>query len=259
MSDFTLGPAAPPAGTPGNPNPGKAERPLDPGTRQESPLPLTIVIPTLNAAIGLDHTLAAIAGAAAEILVVDGGSTDDTAAIAARHGATLREAHRGRGAQLQAGAAAATSPWLLFLHADTVPAPGWRDAVARHLATPALAAHFRFALDDPAREARRLERWVARRCRWLALPYGDQGLLIHRDLHARIGGFRPIPIMEDVDIVRRLGRRRLVAIDLPFVTSAERWRREGWGRRSRRNLACLALWFLGLPPDRIARFYRGRG
>jgi len=217
------------------------------------------VIPTLNAAAGLDHTLAAIAGAAAEILVVDGGSADDTAAIAARHGATLREAPRGRGAQLQAGAAAATSPWLLFLHADTRPAPGWRDAVARHLATPGLAAHFRFALDDPAPEARRLERWVARRCRWLALPYGDQGLLIHRDLYATTGGYRPIPIMEDVDFVRRLGRRRLVAIDLPFVTSAERWRREGWGRRSRRNLACLMLWFLGLPPHRIARLYRGRG
>ena len=259
MSDFTLGPAAPAGGTPANRGQDADKQPTPTGTGQESPLPVAIVIPTLNAAAALDRTLAAIAATTAEVLVVDGGSTDDTAAMALRHGATLLTAPPGRGAQLLAGAAAATSPWLLFLHADTVPGPGWRGAIARHLASPGQAAHFRFALDDPAPEARRLERWVARRCHWLALPYGDQGLLIHRDLYARVGGFRPIPIMEDVDIVRRLGRRRLVAIDLPFVTSADRWRRDGWGRRSRRNLACLALWFLGVPPDRIARLYRRGG
>ena len=116
-------------------------------------------------------------------------------------------------------------------------------------------AHFAFALDDASPEARRLERLVAWRCRALALPYGDQGLLLSRALYEAVGGFRPLPLMEDVDLVRRLGRRRLVALPVPAVTSAGRWRREGWRRRSARNLACLSLWFMGVPPRLIARLY----
>jgi hypothetical protein len=103
---------------------------------------------------------------------------------------------------------------------------------------------------------------VAWRCRVLALPYGDQGLLIHRDLLAAVGGIRPLPLMEDVDLVRRLvrrgGRARLVALDAVAVTSAERWRREGYAGRSARNLLCLSLWFAGVPPRIIARVYGGR-
>jgi hypothetical protein len=117
------------------------------------------------------------------------------------------------------------------------------------------AAYFAFALDDPSPEARRLERLVAWRCRALALPYGDQGLLVSRALYDAAGGFRPLPLMEDVDFVRRLGRRRLAALPPAAVTSAERWRREGWRRRSARNLACLSLWFLGVPPGAIKRLY----
>jgi hypothetical protein len=117
------------------------------------------------------------------------------------------------------------------------------------------AAHFAFALDDPAPEARRLERLVAWRCRVLALPYGDQGLLLPRALYEATGGYRPLPLMEDVDLVRRIGRRRLAALPVAALTSAERWRRDGWRRRSARNLACLSLWFLGVPPRVIARLY----
>ena len=225
---------------------------------EEAPLPVSAVIPALNAAAGLDATLTALRGAVENIVVADGGSTDDTASIARGAGARVVTGSRGRGPQLAAGAAAATAPWLLFLHADTVPGPGWKAAAAHHIAaSPGRAAHFRFALDDDSPQARRLERWVARRCRWLALPYGDQGLLISRALYDQVGGFRPLALMEDVDIVRRLGRTRLAALDAPFVTSAARWRRDGWTRRSARNLACLSLWFLGVPPARIARLYQG--
>ncbi|RYJ04407.1 MAG: glycosyl transferase family 2, partial [Acetobacteraceae bacterium] len=120
---------------------------------------------------------------------------------------------------------------------------------------PDLARYARFTLDDPAPQARRLERLVAWRCRALALPYGDQGLLISRALYDELGGFRPLPLMEDVDLVRRLGRRRLAALPVDAVTSAERWRRDGWWRRSARNLGCLSLYFLGLPPSLIRRLY----
>ncbi|WP_456304532.1 glycosyl transferase family 2, partial [Caldovatus sediminis] len=147
----------------------------------------------------------------------------------------------------------------LFLHADTALAPGWTAAVAGFVADPAnagRAAYFRFALDDPGPQARRLERLVAWRCRVLALPYGDQGLLIARRLYDSVGGYRPdLPLMEDVDLVRRLGRRRLAPLDVAAVTSAARWRAQGWRRRSARNLACLALWFAGVPARRIAALY----
>jgi rSAM/selenodomain-associated transferase 2 len=216
---------------------------------------LSVVIPALDAAASLPGTLAALAGAPAEILVVDGGSADATREAAARLGARVVEAPRGRGTQLAAGAAAARGPWLLLLHADTRLAPGWSEAVRRSMEQPGRAWFFRFALDDAAPAARRLERAVAWRCRALALPYGDQALLVHRDLLDAVGGIRPLPLMEDVDLVRRIGRARLGAIGVDAVTSAARWRRDGYLARSARNLACLTLWFLGLPPARIARLY----
>lgn len=226
-----------------------------------TPAELAALIPTLNAAARLGPTLAALAGQVAELVIADGGSADGTRAMAEAAGARLVIAPRGRGSQLAAGAAAVTAPWMLVLHADTIPGPGWRQAAEAFIADPAnadRAAYFRFALDDASGPARRLERAVAWRCRALALPYGDQGLLIRRGFLDSLGGFRPLPIMEDVDLVRRIGRARLVGLDVPFVTSADRWRREGWWRRSARNLLCLSLWQAGVPPERIARLYAGR-
>ena len=218
---------------------------------------LTIVVPTLNAAPSLPVTFESCAAwSGAERIVADGGSTDGTPALAETLGARVVTAPRGRGTQLAAGAAAARGDWLLFLHADTRLAPGWTAAARAHTeAAPDSAAYFAFALDDPSPRARRLERMVAWRCRALALPYGDQGLLIRRALYDAVGGYRPLPLMEDVDLVRRLGRRRLTALPVPAVTSAARWRSGGWTRRSARNLACLSLWFLGVPPAVIKRLY----
>lgn len=223
---------------------------------------LSVVIPTLNAAAHLRATLASLGdgpmrdGPATELLVTDGGSADETAAIAGEFGARVIAAQRGRGSQLAAGVAAATGDWLLLLHADTRLGVGWRVAVTDHIATcPERAGYFRFALDSTVPQARRLEHAVAWRCRVFALPYGDQGLLIHRTLLHAVGGMRALPLMEDVDLARRLGRSRLRLLDAPAVTSAGKWERQGWYRRSVRNLGCLALYFLGLPPRLIARLY----
>ncbi len=218
---------------------------------------VSVVIPALNAAAGLPATIDAVRATAGEILVIDGGSRDATAAVARACGARVLAAPRGRGTQLSAGVAAARGPWLLLLHADTVLAPDWPAAAAAHMAAGAgRAGYFRFVLDSADPRARRLERAVAWRCRALALPYGDQGLLIHRDLLAVVGGIRPLPLMEDVDLVRRLGRARLVALPAAATTSSHRWQRDGWHRRSARNLLCLAAWFAGVPAGRIARLYR---
>lgn len=218
---------------------------------------LSVVIPTLNASETLPHTLAALEGVD-DIIVVDGGSADSTMELADRLGGRAVAAPRGRGAQLRAGAEAARGDWLLFLHADTSLEEGWREAVHSFCGKTenhAKAAAFGFALDDPSPQARRLERMVAWRVRRLGLPYGDQGLLVHRDFYRAIGGFRPLPLMEDVDLVRRIGRDRLVTLLVVARTSAARWRRDGWLRRSARNLACLALYFGGVSPHVIKRFY----
>ena len=211
---------------------------------------LSVVIPTLNAARTLPATLASVA-TADEVVVVDGGSRDGSRELATSFGARLVTAPRGRGAQLSAGVEAARGEWLLLLHADTRLGTGWNKLPR----DPERAGYFRFALDSDERQARRLECLVAWRSRVVGLPYGDQGLLIHRDLLRTVGGVRAIPLMEDVDLVRRLGRRRLVALDADAVTSAEKWRRGGWYRRSLRNLCCLLLYFAGAPPRLIARLY----
>jgi rSAM/selenodomain-associated transferase 2 len=212
---------------------------------------LSVIIPTLNASSFLPNTLTAIRGVE-EIVVVDGGSTDSTPKLAEALGARVITSPRGRGGQIAAGVETASHQWLLVLHADTRLAPGWQAAVHDD---PGCAGYFRFALDSSDPRARRLERLVAWRCRTFGLPYGDQGLLIHRDLLRDIGGMRPLPLMEDVDLVRRLGRNRLVALRADATTSATKWERQGYLRRSARNLMCLTLWFAGLPPRHIKRLY----
>jgi rSAM/selenodomain-associated transferase 2 len=221
---------------------------------------LSVIMPTLNAADTLQGLLQQlkIAAIVKEIVIVDGGSSDHTAAIAREAGARVIAAPRGRGIQFAAGAEAAASNWLLFLHADCRLEPGWEAAVRSFLSAPGAglrAGYFDFGLDDPMPAARRLEWIVACRCRVLALPYGDQGLLISRALYCAVGGFAPLPLMEDVDLVRRLGHRRLARIGARCLSSPRRYRREGYWRRPLRNLFCLALYFAGVSPSRIIRFY----
>jgi rSAM/selenodomain-associated transferase 2 len=216
---------------------------------------LSVVLPVLDAGAELAATLAAL-DADCEILVVDGGSKTPPQP---RPGLRVLSAPRGRGSQLAAGAAAASGDWLLFLHADTTLSADWRAAVAAFADDPAnaeKAGYFKlaFATADP-RGARvvALANW---RARALGLPYGDQGILLARGFYEKLGGYRPLPLMEDVDLVRRIGKRRLVELPAIATTSAERYERDGWRLRPLRNLFCLALYFAGVPPRAIARLYR---
>jgi rSAM/selenodomain-associated transferase 2 len=217
---------------------------------------LTAVIPTLNAASTLPATLASLGEI--RVVVVDGGSTDATAAIARAGCATVVAASPGRGTQLAAGAAASGSGWLLFLHGDTVLGQDWREAADRFICEAGSrerAATFALKFDDRGIVPRLFEMMVAFRVRVFGLPYGDQGLLVHSELLDSVGGYRALPLMEDVDLVRRIGRRRLRVLDAIATTSASRYRQDGYWRRAFRNLTCLAMYFAGAAPERIARYY----
>jgi rSAM/selenodomain-associated transferase 2 len=196
-------------------------------------------------------------GSVSEIIVADAGSTDATAALAQQAGArVIRDLPPSRGGQLRAGCAAAGGDWLLVVHADTRLSSDWPDAVARHVREhPRKAGWFSFTLDDPRSIARLWEAGVAVRSR-MGWPYGDQGLLISRELYAAIGGYRDIPLMEDLDLIRRLGRKRLRALGARAVTSAVRYQREGYLRRSWRNGRLVARWLAGADPADLARAYR---
>lgn len=221
--------------------------------------PISAVIPTLNAAPVIAPCLAALAegltaGLLREVVIVDGGSTDDIADVAEAVGARFLTAAPGRGTQLAAGAAEALGDWLLFVHADTVLAPGWTEAARRHIGeAPDEAGWFRLRFDDASAPARLVAGWANMRSRLFGLPYGDQGLLVRAHVYRKAGGHPPIPLMEDVALARRL---RLRPLDGTAVTSAERYRREGWLRRGRRNLTTLALYRLGASPQRLAERYR---
>lgn len=227
---------------------------------------ISVIIPTLNAENGLTKTLASLVpatvqGLIREVIIVDGGSRDGTMDIADVAGAHFIRAERGRGTQLDAGAKAARSNWLLFLHADTVLEPGWEQEAQAFIERvdagerPMAAAAFRFALDDYGMKPRLLESMVGLRCAVFRFPYGDQGLLLPRNLYQTVGGYRPLPMMEDVDLVRRLGRRRMVMFRTSAVTSAIRYKRDGYLSRALRNLSCVLLYYLRVPPKTIVRLY----
>jgi rSAM/selenodomain-associated transferase 2 len=227
---------------------------------------ISVVIPTLNAESGLAACLSALVpatvdGLIREVIIVDGGSTDRTLKIADQAGAKVITSRPGRGSQLRAGAQAARFGWLLFLHADTVLEPGWERELGAFVERveigqrPEAAAVFRFALDDIGFLPRVVEWGVAVRSTVMRLPYGDQGLAMPRRLYDRLGGFRDMPLMEDVDMIRRLGRSRTIVLRSGAVTSAIRYRRDGYVPRVARNLTCLTLYYLRVPPQVIARIY----
>ncbi|MEP2139240.1 MAG: glycosyltransferase, partial [Erythrobacter sp.] len=202
--------------------------------------PLSIVIPTLNAAGELPGTASALlagttSGLVRELVVSDGGSVDETLQVARALGAVIVEGDAGRGEQLARGVAAASGDWVLLLHADTQLDEGWDMAAFEHIANHAdKAGWFRLQFRSTGFGPRFVAEGANLRSRFLGLPYGDQGLLVSRVVLEQVGGVPRVPLMEDVVLARAL-KGRLRGLDCRALTSAARYEREGWARRSMSN------------------------
>lgn len=219
---------------------------------------ISIIIPTLNAASRLEETLASVKGVpGVELLLVDGGSRDETIAIAHAQGVRVLVSEPGRGRQMNVGAAAAQGDILLFLHGDTVLPPKFADLVRETMADPQVAVGaFRLAFERPTAALRGIAWGANLRSRWLRMPYGDQALFLRRELFAATGGFAELPLLEDVVLVRSLKRKgRIVTRPETVVTSAVRWRQSGCLRQTARNQLILLGFFLGVPFERLALWY----
>jgi rSAM/selenodomain-associated transferase 2 len=220
---------------------------------------ISVIIPTLNEAEYIEGTLAPFPGTVdVETLVVDGGSHDGTQQISEAHGCRVLTTLPNRAVQMNAGAAAAIGEILLFLHADTRLPEHFDDYVRHTLSTPTvIAGAFRLRIAAAGRALRLIEWGVSLRCRWLQMPYGDQGLFLWADTFRELGGFPELPIMDDFEFVRRLRRRgRITILPFPATTSARRWQAIGPWRTTWINQKVIAGHCLGVSPERLARWYR---
>ncbi len=218
---------------------------------------ISVIIPTLNEAERIASTIRRVqTHGAAEIIVVDGGSADGTAEIAASLGVTVLGSAANRGLQLNLGALRASGSILLFLHADTELPVDFAERIRRTLAIPGIAGGaFRFRLDGSGWQLRLVERVVALRCKLFQLPYGDQAIFVTKEMFERVGRFPESPVMEDFDFIARLKKLGRVAIaEADAVTSARRWRRIGVWRMTWIHQLCIFGYYLRIPSQRMARW-----
>jgi rSAM/selenodomain-associated transferase 2 len=218
---------------------------------------ISVVIPALNEAGNILQTIAGVRrqDREAEIIVADGGSVDGTPEIA-RLQARVIQSPRGRAVQLNAGARCAAGQVLLFLHADSRLAPGALAKMRQTMDNPLTAGgSFTLAFD--------VDNFWLRFYAWcstincLCFRYGDQGIFVRRAIFEQMGGYAEIPLMEDIDFMRRLpsyGRRALIR-DYPITTSARRFVEHGIVRQEALNVALVVAWFLGVKPRTLARWY----
>jgi rSAM/selenodomain-associated transferase 2 len=219
---------------------------------------LAVVIPALDEADRIERCVASAQAHGVELVVVDGGSRDDTGSAARRAGAKVVEAPAGRAGQLNAGVEACGADAVLFLHADSRLPPGFADAVRRALSDPSVAGGSFALVFDSDRPVMRFIQWGAGlRRRLFDLPYGDQALFARRSALEAIGGVPDVPFMEDLDLVERLkGQGRLARLSEPVTTSARRYETAGVWRTWLRNAVAVVAWRLGVDRERMARWYR---
>lgn len=220
---------------------------------------ISIVIPVLNEAIAIRAVLAQVLDTPnVEVIVVDGGSEDDTVAIAQTMGVKVIATTVGRARQMNAGAAVATGDILLFLHADTQLPPNFDRFIRQALQKPGtVAGAFELRIDAQLTGVKLIEKMVNWRSHFLSMPYGDQAIFLKRPVFAELGGFPDLPIMEDFELVRRLKRLGQIAIiSAPVLTSGRRWQKLGIVKTTLINQLIIAGYFLGVPPADLVRWYK---
>lgn len=229
-----------------------------PAAHPAAPPRISVIVPALNEAQGLGATLACIPLTPGdEVIVVDGGSTDDTVAIAQQGGAVVLHSPAGRARQMNCGAQCAHGEVLLFLHADTLLPAAGLEAVRAAMQQPQVvggAFHLAFL---PSTPALRLIAWGANiRTRLGTLPYGDQALFVRRTLFEELGGYADVPLLEDVKLIQALRRKgQLAFLDHSVHTSGRRWLQRGLLTTTLRNTLIIALYFCGVSPATLKRWY----
>ena len=223
---------------------------------------LTVLIPTLNEAARLPLLLADLARwpTNVQIVVIDAGSVDASRTVATLAGVeVLISSEAGRGQQLILGMARRRYDWILVLHADSRLPVRWTEAVNAVLRGPSSDQHgwyFDFRVEGDRPMLRLLERAVALRSGCGQRPYGDQGLLIHHNLYTALGGYKPIPLMEDLDLVQRMAQRsRLRRLCCPLTTSNRRWRHRSVLKQAWRNARLRWRWRRGAAPEALLHDY----
>ena len=220
---------------------------------------ISIIIPTLNEEDTIGNLLSTLQEIPeTELLVVDGGSTDRTVALAGSMGAKVLTAGPGKASQMNAGAEAARSDILLFLHSDTILSPGFATQIVNVLQQPGVVAGaFSMAIAGRGVGLRLLEHLINFRSRALQMPYGDQALFMTTGVFSAVDRFPLLPIMEDFELVRKLRRRGKIRIlPLKATTSARRWKKLGLLRTTLRNQGIIIGYFLGVSPEKLAAWYR---
>lgn len=218
------------------------------------------VIPTLNPGEQFAPLLDTLRSSDLSITISDGGSEAEALQIAVKNEARIVSGHKGRGHQLARGAqycGAGQGDWLFFIHADSRLPENWRDRLEQHmLRHEGKAGYFHFRLDDIGLWPRFAEFWVWLRSIAMDLPYGDQGLFIRKDLYDAVGGFDRQPLFEDVAIIRRIEGRRLRALGGHITTDAEKYRRDGYRKRTFSNLRLIIAYSKGASAEELAEIYK---
>lgn len=222
---------------------------------------ISIIIPVLDEGAIIGQTLAQLTQySKIEIIVVDGGSQDNTVAIASCAAKVVTVTGKGRAGQMNAGADLAQSDVLLFLHADTQLPPNFVELVTKTLnQNKVIAGAFELAIDGSDISLRWLEMLVKLRSRLLSLPYGDQALFIFKQTFQAAGGFADLPIMEDFEFIQRIKSKGKIAIAPAAVTtSARRWLKLGVWQTTAINQLMIVGYYLGISPAKLSKFYHHR-
>lgn len=218
---------------------------------------ISVIIPTLNEEACLPGTLDRLKQAGnIEIIVADGGSVDKTAEIARNFTGKVLITSPGRALQMNEGARRAQGDIFLFLHADSLIAPGGLEKLLLALQeSGAVGGAFRLEIDSGNTFLKSLARMANLRCLLSGIPYGDQGIFILRETFQKIGGYPEIPILEDVELARKMKRAgKTILLKERMTTSARRWKKEGLLMTTVRHRWIMLLYFLGASPKRLGRF-----